>query len=242
MTGIQWTDATPARRFRASAASRIGITLDQYDAKAAAGLKWCTSCKSWHPRASFTKDRTRWDGLKATCAAYPVRKTSGPSRSERQQHAALGEAWCRGCQSWLPTADVRSGVCRTHTNAEARAHYKGPAGAHIRARVYARKRDLDPIPPWWQNEERDRFGGLCAYGCGRSATSVDHVWPVSRGGRSVPGNLVPACSSCNSSKNNGDPTPWFERGSAAFPNAWADLVSLALALNTDHWLEATLNG
>lgn len=243
VTGIQWTDAAPlASRFRAAAASRIGITLAEYDAKIEAGLKWCTGCKEWQPRAAFSKDGSRGDGLKATCSSYPTRKRPGPSIPDRRRHAAIGDAWCRGCRSWLPTAEVRSGVCRVHAAAEARDSYKGPAGAQIRSRIYARKRDLAPIPPWWQDEERDRFGGLCAYGCGRRSDTVDHIWPVSRGGRSAPGNLAPACRSCNSSKSNGDPTPWFERGYAAFPNAWADLVSLALTLNTDHWLEATLNG
>lgn len=238
MTGIQWTE----RRARASAASRIGLTLDEYDAKAAAGLKWCTGCKEWQPRDTFRKDRTRGDGLKSICSTFAVRTMPGPTIPERKRHAALGESWCRDCKSWLPVAEVRGGICKTHTAARARAAYKGQAGKAIRARVYARKRNLAPIPPWYEAEERDRFAGLCAYGCGRRADTVDHIWPVSHGGKSAPGNLAPACRSCNSAKSNGDPTPWFHRGIAAFPNAWADLVSLALTLNTDHWLEATLNG
>jgi 5-methylcytosine-specific restriction endonuclease McrA len=242
MTAIQWTDQRPARRFRAAAASRIGVTLDEYDAKLTAGLKWCTGCKAWQSRSTFTKDRTRWDGLKSTCSNYPTRKTAGPSKAERRQRAARGESWCRGCQIWIPSGEVRSGVCKAHAAAEARANYKGMAAEKIRARVHARQRNLTPIPPWWQHEERERFDGLCAYGCGRPADTVDHIWPVSRGGKSAPGNLAPACRSCNSSKNNSDPAPWFERGYSAFPNAWADLVSLALTLNTDHWMETTLNG
>lgn len=30
------------------AASKIGVTLEDYRAKFAAGLKWCTGCKTWH--------------------------------------------------------------------------------------------------------------------------------------------------------------------------------------------------
>lgn len=43
----------------------------------------------------------------------------------------------------------------------------------------------------------------CAY-CGSSggALTQDHVIPLARGGRHAIGNLIPACGSCNSSKND----------------------------------------
>lgn len=236
------TDTTSGRRFRASAASRIGITLTEYDAKTTAGLKWCTGCKDWHSRRAFAKDRSRGDGLKATCSAYAVRKMPGPTIPERKRRAVLGEAWCSDCKSWLAIGEVRSGICKAHIAARARVAYRGQAGDQIRARVYARKRGLDPIPPWWRTEQFDDFSGLCAYACGRAATSVDHVWPVVRGGRSTPGNLAPACISCNSSKRDGDPAPWIERGIAAHPNAWERLIALALEHNTDEWLEEINDG
>lgn len=82
------------------------------------------------------------------------------------------------------------------------------------------------------------FGGQCAYGCGHSADSWDHIWPVSRGGGSAPGNLVPADVSCNSSKGNRDPAPWVDRGYMAFPQEWIQVGDLAMQHNTDEWLEA----
>jgi hypothetical protein len=71
---------------------------------------------------------------------------------------------------------------------------------------------------------------------------MDHVWPVARGGRSVPSNLVPACISCNSRKNASTPLPWVERGFMAFPDQWHDLLTLAIETNTDQWIEEDLNG
>jgi 5-methylcytosine-specific restriction endonuclease McrA len=41
----------------------------------------------------------------------------------------------------------------------------------------------------------------CVY-CGKPATTVDHVWPTSRGGPDIESNLVPACRSCNCRKND----------------------------------------
>jgi 5-methylcytosine-specific restriction endonuclease McrA len=46
-----------------------------------------------------------------------------------------------------------------------------------------------------QHEER------CAY-CGAPYESIDHVVPLSRGGANVADNVVPACLSCNGSKQD----------------------------------------
>ena len=48
----------------------------------------------------------------------------------------------------------------------------------------------------------ERYNGLCAYCSVRPATDQDHVIPLSRGGRHTVGNVLPACRSCNSSKND----------------------------------------
>lgn len=43
--------------------------------------------------------------------------------------------------------------------------------------------------------ERDNY--VCAYGCGREATEVDHVVPKADGGTDDEHNLVAACKPCN---------------------------------------------
>lgn len=79
----------------------------------------------------------------------------------------------------------------------------------------------------------DRFGGFCAYGCGRPATCWDHVIPWSAGGSfAIAGNTVPACRSCNQRKSacSGEEIwSWIDRG-ARFGNqeVWMDLISLAV--------------
>lgn len=45
-----------------------------------------------------------------------------------------------------------------------------------------------------------RDSGTCQYGCGRRATTLDHVKPRSRGGRHTWTNVVACCSKCNSRK------------------------------------------
>lgn len=61
---------------------------------------------------------------------------------------------------------------------------------------------------WWK---RRIAGGVCHY-CGRrvgpKALTADHIVPLIRGGKSVRGNMVPACKECNSKKQSLLPWEW----------------------------------
>tara|TARA_B100000686_G_scaffold170834_1_gene178074 strand:+ start:2943 stop:3224 length:282 start_codon:yes stop_codon:yes gene_type:complete len=58
---------------------------------------------------------------------------------------------------------------------------------------------------WWFNKLNT---GLCHY-CGekfsRGQLTMDHVVPLSRGGKSTKGNVVPACKECNNKKTTDIP-------------------------------------
>lgn len=74
-------------------------------------------------------------------------------------------------------------------------------------REKARARELRQSG-WWK---RRLALGRCHY-CGRDVgarrLTLDHVVPVIRGGRSVRGNVVPACKDCNSAKQSLLPWEW----------------------------------
>ena len=61
---------------------------------------------------------------------------------------------------------------------------------------------------WWK---RRCAKGVCYY-CGRSTPSneltMDHIVPISRGGRSTKGNVVAACKECNTAKKQLLPMEW----------------------------------
>jgi 5-methylcytosine-specific restriction endonuclease McrA len=63
---------------------------------------------------------------------------------------------------------------------------------------------------WWK---RKRSAGICHY-CGKSfppkELTMDHVIPLSRGGRSEKFNLVPCCKACNTQKQRMLPAEWDE--------------------------------
>jgi hypothetical protein len=140
-----------------------------------------------------------------------LRKDAGrPGQQERRKRALFRERWCRGCREWLPAGAVaRQGVCRTCANAEWRRRYAVSPTA-IRLRVHARKRAVDALPAYAAELLLEQFGGRCAY-CPDLATTWDHLVPVARGGRTEPGNIVPACCSCNSSKRSTPLLSWLEQ-------------------------------
>lgn len=50
-----------------TAARRLGLTVEEYKAQVAAGLKWCIECRQWQGVEEFGVDRSRGDGLAARC-------------------------------------------------------------------------------------------------------------------------------------------------------------------------------
>lgn len=62
----------------------------------------------------------------------------------------------------------------------------------------------------------DYYNHKCAY-CLKSVEklTMDHVIPLSRGGRHCPSNVVPACKSCNFSKGAKTPFEWIQMLSEA---------------------------
>ncbi len=59
------------------------------------------------------------------------------------------------------------------------------------------------------NETKEYFNNRCAY-CGKEKSlAQEHFVPLSKGGEYTHNNIIPACRSCNSSKNNKDFFEWY---------------------------------
>lgn len=67
-----------------------------------------------------------------------------------------------------------------------------------------------PLKEW--KKVIDYFDNECAY-CGERDTELEqeHIIPVSKGGKYEMGNIIPACRSCNSSKQNKNIHEWYEQ-------------------------------
>lgn len=129
---------------------------------------------------------------------------------------ALGFSWCRACAAWAAAGDVRRGLCRFHRNDDERRRYAEDAGfRHYRKnRTSLRRRGVAAVPPEGIEALAERYGDACVY-CGAAAASIDHMTPIARGGRTTPGNVVPACTSCNSRKKDMPFDEWLDKLAAA---------------------------
>src|ERR1700694_6320451 len=85
--------------------------------------------------------------------------------------------------------------------------FYAPVDTGVLKRERARARELR-ASPWWKRRIAD---GVVYYGRRRvpkGTLGMDHVVPLGRGGRSIRGNVVPACKDCNSRKQSLLPGEW----------------------------------
>jgi 5-methylcytosine-specific restriction protein A len=63
---------------------------------------------------------------------------------------------------------------------------------------------------WWSNKIQKGVCHYCHRQVGREQLTMDHVVPLSRGGKSKKGNIVSACKECNNKKKYLLPIEWDE--------------------------------
>ncbi|MFC1839662.1 HNH endonuclease [Thermodesulfobacteriota bacterium] len=63
---------------------------------------------------------------------------------------------------------------------------------------------------WWLRRIQNGICHYCGNNVGSKSLTMDHVVPLSRGGKSKKGNLVPACKECNNKKKYLLPIEWEE--------------------------------
>jgi 5-methylcytosine-specific restriction enzyme A len=63
---------------------------------------------------------------------------------------------------------------------------------------------------WWQQKTSTGTCWYCGQKVGYDNLTMDHVIPLSRGGRSTKDNLVPSCKECNNKKKSSLPVEWEE--------------------------------
>lgn len=63
---------------------------------------------------------------------------------------------------------------------------------------------------WWQQKTASGTCWYCGQQVGYHNLTMDHVIPLTRGGRSTKDNLVPCCKECNNKKKSLLPVEWEE--------------------------------
>jgi 5-methylcytosine-specific restriction enzyme A len=63
---------------------------------------------------------------------------------------------------------------------------------------------------WWDSKIQKGVCYYCNREVGRAQLTMDHLIPLSRGGKSKKGNVVAACKECNNKKKYLVPLEWEE--------------------------------
>jgi 5-methylcytosine-specific restriction protein A len=63
---------------------------------------------------------------------------------------------------------------------------------------------------WWKRRIEKGMCHYCNRKVGRTDLTMDHIVPLSRGGKSSKGNIVAACKECNTKKKSLLPIEWEE--------------------------------
>ena len=90
----------------------------------------------------------------------------------------------------------------------------------------------------WKDSIHILTKNKCIY-CGMPSSSLDHLHPRSKGGKSITSNCVPCCLSCNGDKSDSEVLTWYRSQSFYDPRrsmaikAWFndDLKLAAVILN-----------
>ena len=157
-------------------------------------------------------DKTGIDRGGRRVRLYIRQDQTRPGQRERRAKAAVGLRWCRGCRDWLPATEISQGACRPCLATEERGRYAADDNfkEYRKGQRDRRRRAVDRMPSDGAGLILELFDGECAY-CPAPATTWDHAIAVTRGGKTLPGNMLPACSSCNSRKRNRDIDEWIDQ-------------------------------
>lgn len=137
-------------------------------------------------------------------AVRRIRKVAGNETFEMLPDLRLA-IWNAGSILAIPGAeDLADG------DRQDRAHSRSEIARRDWKQRVARKRSISHR---FRRIVLDRSGGECEYCCRpflRRHLEIDHVVPVTRGGRSTLDNLVAACHRCNKAKSDMLVSEWME--------------------------------
>ncbi|MBZ9873102.1 HNH endonuclease [Mesorhizobium sp. BR1-1-9] len=180
----------------------------------------CKDCRINAAKAAYrknpqaTKDRVRkWQAdnpeakkryYKSKSDAYKKRAREWVALNPEKRKAIAKQSASRRREDYLPRRKALSRVRRIADLEKARE-----AGRMHAARRRSRLRESGIDIEFEQWRAIADFSDTCLY-CGKLADKIviDHFFPVSRGGPTEPGNLVPACQPCNSRKSDKHPDDW----------------------------------
>jgi 5-methylcytosine-specific restriction endonuclease McrA len=179
--------------------------MDQY--------KTCTKCGQTKPKTDFRLRKGKNNNnsyLASTCAVCERLTVSEYGKKNRHKRTLYQRQYrLKNPQVFVNLRKKDYAKNKAKRDAYA-AKYRGENPELIR--FYAAKRRAkkaeNGIFSLSKKDVRRLSQGSCFYCSGNQGLEIDHIIPISRGGRHSFGNLLVACRSCNASKGSKFITEW----------------------------------
>ncbi len=149
--------------------------------------KRCTKCGETKPIDSFEPRKQSVDGRDSNC---------------RSCHSEVRNRWAKRNRTKLAAQARKRFATSEAVKENGRARRR-------RRRARMAKVATDLTPDQWTSI-KEAYGHRCAYCHREKPLTQDHVVPISKGGAHTASNIVPACRSCNSSKQAAPPQVVFQ--------------------------------
>lgn len=188
-------------------------------------MKHCSKCGELKPLNEYYKRKASLDGYHRQCKKCIIAQVSKhyfdnpePAKQRSKKWRLDNPDWTKANnKNWrennLEYSKARNHKWREDNKEQHRANSREWAKNNKEKRKaanYKRRAALEQngIFKISNKEWQKIYDSECVYCGSRDMVQADHVIPVTRGGRHSIGNLVPACRSCNTSKNSKTITEW----------------------------------
>lgn len=166
-------------------------------------LKKCSTCKEELSLDSFSKSSSRKDGLQYICRDCRKELDSKRYLSHKEKSLALNKIWQKNNKVKTSASSRRyyeknKELCQIKSRIYQKNHPESTRLAYQKRRALELNAEIKIVT---LKEIRKLRNGPCFYCAKKGITAIDHVIPLSRGGRHSIGNLVSACITCNTSKH-----------------------------------------
>jgi len=174
-------------------------------------VKICSRCRAEKDISDFGKRSDRPDGLQYFCKQCARRAVAEIRTSDPERARLLDVKYRTENKTAFAARQKRYRETHREQQRQRTSRWRA-ANPHIakeqdhrrRALIGADKKRVSSA------EIKKMLSGACIY-CGAKAEQIDHVVPLSRGGRHSIGNLAPACGFCNRSKGASFIVEWKRR-------------------------------
>ena len=173
------------------------------------GVKWCVGCCAPRPTKMFNRKKNILNSCCKNCQTK--RSAECYTRTGYMQREDVKQRRKTAKQKYYGTEHGHN-LVNTLVRNRQRERYN--TDAEYRAKIIARCHDrrantIGSLTSEQWHDACEAFDFTCAYCGNESKLTMDHVVPVSNGGSTSADNIIPACQSCNSSKNNKDIIEWY---------------------------------